>query len=95
VPQQVKVHKRIQELHPEIENEDVLAAWDTCYSSARRSDSAFDDYVVIGSDKKGRLLQLIAVLESDGSWLVYHAFTPPTDRVLKELGLTENRKRKP
>ena len=86
--QSVLVDKRVHERHPEIDNEDVLAAWDGCLCSARRAHSAFDDYVAVGFDSKGRLLEMIAVRNSDGAWYVYHAFTPPTKKVLEELGLS-------
>jgi hypothetical protein len=91
--QAATVHQRVHERHPEIEDKDVMAAWNNCLRSARRKQPAFEDFVAVGFDGKGRLLELIAVLKPDGSWLIYHAFTPPTKKVLKEIGLTVERRR--
>jgi len=89
--ERVVVHQRVHERHPEIADEDVIAAWNNCLCSACRKSSAFEDYVAIGVDRKGRLLELIAVLRPGGAWLVYHAFTPPTERVLREIGFHDLR----
>ena len=84
----VEVHPRINERHPEIFVKDVRDAWENCLSSGCRKRSAFDDYVLVGTDARGRLLEMVAVQKGNGHWLVYHAMTPPSKRVLKELGLT-------
>ena len=89
---EVVVHDRVCQRHPELEKSDVREAWSNCIRSARRTQSAFDDYVAVGFDKKGRLLQMIAVLLPDGVWMIYHAFSPPTKKVLKELGMLTERK---
>jgi hypothetical protein len=91
--QRIIVHQRVHERHPEIEDSDVIAAWSNCIRSAQRAGSAFSDTVAVGFDGKGRLIEMIAVLRPDGFWLVYHAFTPPTQRVLKELGLAIKRRK--
>ena len=83
----LSIHKRIQERHPEIEEQDVLDAWENCLCSAYRKQSLFEDYVAVGFDRKGRLLELVLIRKPDGTWLVYHAFTPPTKKVLRELNL--------
>ena len=82
----LQVHPRIHERHPAISEKDVICAWSFPLVSAIRSGAAYDDLVVVGGDGQGRLLELVAVREED-SWLIYHANTPPTKRVLKELGL--------
>ena len=90
--QAVVVHSRIGKRHPEHCAEDVLDAWDNCLRSSHRSGGALEDYVAVGVDKKGRIIELLATLRPDDTWLIYHAFTPPTKRVLQELGLDERRK---
>ena len=88
----VNVHSRISARHPELSEEDVLAAWENCLRSSRRSGGVLEDHVAVGVDKKGRIIELIATLRPDDTWLIYHAFTPPTGRVLRELGLDERRR---
>ena len=91
--QRVVVHQRVSQRHPEIEDTDVIVAWNNCLCSACREQSAFNDYVALGFDGKGRLMEMIAVLRTDGSWFIYHAFTPPTKRILKELGFADEGRR--
>lgn len=86
--ERVDVHERIQKRHPELSAEDVREAWAFSLHAAVRHRSAFDDYLVIGVDGQGRLIEMIAVRKDDG-WLIYHANTPPTKRVLDELGLAK------
>ena len=46
------------------------------------------DYVFIGPDTKGRLSELIARFSAPvGGYIVFHAFTPPTKKILEELGI--------
>jgi hypothetical protein len=90
----VRVEPRVRARHPELSDEDVLTAWSNCLVSTYRQQSAFDDFVAIGTDAKGRLIEMIAVQEAGASWAIYHAMTPPTDKVLHELGLKrDGRKR--
>ena len=91
--QRVVVHPRVGMCHPELSTEDVLTAWDNCLRSSSRSDCALEDYVAVGVDRKGRIIEMIAALKPDDTWLIYHAFTPPSKKVLQELGLDERRKR--
>ena len=91
--QYVVIHPRVSQRHPELSTEDVLAAWDNCLRSSNRNEGALEDYVAVGVDRKGRIIEMIAVLKPDDTWLIYHAFTPPSNRVLQELGLDERRKR--
>lgn len=82
----LRVHERVSKRHPEIDDRDVAQAWNFPLASAVRHGGAFDDCVVVGADGCGRLIEMIAVRE-EGGWLVCHANTPPTKRVLSELGL--------
>ena len=80
------VHPRITERHPEITKQDVVDAWDSCIRYVPRVNRDGLEYIAVGVDSKGRLLELIA-REVGGEWLVYHAFTPPTKKALRELGM--------
>lgn len=85
--EKIYVHPRIHERHPEISEEDVLHAWEKCLRSMPRLAKNPSEYVAVGIDGKGRVLELIVLRNDNGSWLIYHALTPPTDNVLREMGL--------
>lgn len=80
------VHPRVHERHPEIEDEDVIAAFKATIRFVRRPNG---QGVAVGLDGRGRLLEMVyAVSEPDDDFLIFHAFTPPTSGVLRELGLS-------
>ena len=81
------VHGRIAERHPNISPKDVVFAWNTAIVSAPRLAKNPDQYVAIGFDESGRLLEMVAVRTDEGDWLVFHAMTPPTDGTFRELGI--------
>ncbi|MFT8356367.1 MAG: hypothetical protein ABF780_06515 [Bifidobacterium aquikefiri] len=82
------VHPRVRERHPEIKEEDVLAAWRSALLSAPRMNGT-GSWITVGVDGRGRLLEMVSVRNGEGKWLVYHAMTPPsrkTMNVLKSAG---------
>ncbi|MDR3070369.1 MAG: hypothetical protein LBU38_05085 [Propionibacteriaceae bacterium] len=83
----VEVHPRVNQRHPEVTDADVLAAWANAIAFVRRETDEKDFYVAVGSDSKGRLIEVVASRETDGQLLVFHAMTPPTRKTLTELGL--------
>lgn len=81
----VRVHPRVTERHPELAPEDVINAFEGTLRSRAR-DTHPVQWVGVGPDPGGRLLQYIAVeIEPDG-WLIFHAM-PATNAVLIEVGL--------
>ena len=52
----------------------------------KRQPPEFTDYVAIGFDNDGRLIDLIARLKPSGVY-IYHADSPPENAILKDLGL--------
>ncbi|PST48050.1 hypothetical protein COO72_09785 [Bifidobacterium callitrichos] len=86
----VIVHPRVHERHPDITDEDALAAWRNILLSAPRDDGS-GAWVSIGMDGNGRLLELVSIHNSAGQWLIYHAMTPPTKKTMKELGATRRK----
>ena len=82
------VHPRVFERHPELSEEDILGAWGACIRAVPRLDKDPNEYIAIGSDSKGRLIEMIAQKVDSGFWIIYHAFTPPTIKALRELGMT-------
>ena len=81
----VEVHDRVHERHPEILAEDVCSAWKNAFLSRPRTDDGTVRQVAIGQDGRGRLLEMVAQRIGTSTWLVYHAMTPPSDKMLKEL----------
>lgn len=81
------VHPRVGKRHPEIAEQDVREAWEACIRSAPRLDRSPIEYIAIGCDSKGRLLEMVALRTPDGDLVVYHAMTPPTRKALMELGM--------
>ena len=81
------VHPRVTEKRPELLERDVLDAWNNCIHAKRRADKDTIEYIAVGSDQNGRLIEAVAKLDGE-AWLLYHAMTPLSKKTLKELGLT-------
>jgi len=60
-------------------------AWRNCIKSCPRLGKDPDEYLAIGTDGKGRLLELVATRNTEGDWLIYHAKTPLTTNAKREL----------
>lgn len=84
----VRIHPRVGRKRPEISDEDVEAAFQSAIRSRAR-DTDPVQWVGIGTDRDGRLLEFIAVEQHD-AWLVFHAMKA-TKAVLTELGLARER----
>lgn len=82
---------RVETRHPEqrITKEDAVAAWYNAIRSRPRIEKNPDEYLAIGIDGKGRLMELVAIRDDEGDFLIYHAFIPPQDNAKRELGITE------
>ncbi|NHM15428.1 hypothetical protein GMI69_01910 [Eggerthellaceae bacterium zg-887] len=77
------VHPRIRAKHPELSEEDVRTAFNGMFKHVHRLDG---DLVGVGMDGKRRLVEVVARCVDD-TIIVYHAFTPPTQKVMRELGM--------
>jgi hypothetical protein len=83
------------DIHPHalvhgLTEEDVRHAWRNAFSWARRDrDDGKIDYMLIGVDGRGRLVELLARRCGKDSYVVFHAMTPPTKKALAEVGLDE------
>ncbi|WEV72255.1 hypothetical protein [Bifidobacterium sp. ESL0790] len=80
------IHPRIHQRHPDITDADVRAAWHRMIHMSQR-DGNSNRWVAIGVDRYGRSLELVATFDDYGKWLIFHAYTPPTKGILKELGM--------
>lgn len=82
-----RIETRQPELH--ITKEDAIVAWHNAIRSKPRLDKNPDEYLAIGIDGKGRLIELVAIRNKEGDFLIYHAFTPPQANAKRELGINE------
>jgi hypothetical protein len=79
------VDDRVASRHPDISEEDAVAAWANCINSRPRIDKDPNEYLAIGVDGKGRLIELVVLRDANGDWLIYHAMCPPTENAKREL----------
>lgn len=83
----IRVHPRVTRIHPEIEDADVIAAFTGTLRAVPRVGTEFPpQWVGVGLDANGRLLQYVAINEGVERWLIFHAM-PATAKVLREVGL--------
>lgn len=80
---EVLVHPCITERHPELSAQDVLDAWAGCMRAIPRLDGEVMEYIAIGPDRHGRLVEVIARDIGRGTWLIYHAFAPQLEKPCK------------
>lgn len=81
------VHPRVVKRHPELDEVGVKAAWENALVSAPRIGKDPNQYIALGFDNAGRLLEVVAVRLANGDWLIYHAMTPPSRKTYFELGI--------
>ena len=87
----VFVDDRVPLRHPEISKEDAATAWRNCIKSRPRLDKNPSEYLAIGTDGKGRPLELVALRDTAGDWLIYHALTPPSENAKRELQMNRRK----
>jgi len=77
---------RVPKRHSDVTKEDAAHAWFHCRKSMLRIGKEPEEYVGIGYDASGRLLEVVAIRNREGDWLIKHAQTPPQERIKRELG---------
>jgi 50S ribosomal subunit-associated GTPase HflX len=65
---------------------EVFYAWENYVRKRYRKRPNNDRIIAIGYDQSERLIEMVAS-EKLSHVLIYHALTPPTKKMLKELGL--------
>lgn len=85
----VRIHQRVHERHPELDDSDVETAWENYRFAAVRIPG--EQEMRTGYDPHGRYIEMVGVLLADGAWLVYHAMMPPSKKTLKEIEATRRR----
>lgn len=82
----VTVHPRVLERHPDVTEEDVAKAWANALAMRRRNFDPPSHIAAAGADTKGRLIEMVGVELEDGGVLVYHAMRL-TAKMERELGI--------
>ncbi len=82
----VKVLARVYARHPDLSEEDVLTAWDNRLRTQFRLDGEKPYMVGVGVARSGKPLEMIA-FDDQGDTVIFHAMTPPTKKLLKEMGM--------
>lgn len=83
----VHVHPRVMRDHPDLDSEDVRSVVERALRSRLRATDPVQ-WVGVGIDPRGRLLQFVAVEKRPDEWVVFHAKSA-TRGVLRELGVGE------
>lgn len=81
----VHVHPRVTTRHPDIHEADVILAFENTVRSRARDTNPVQ-WVGVGTDSRGRLLEYVAVEDEPDGWLIFHAMRA-TRSVMNELGL--------
>lgn len=82
---QIGVHPRISQRHPEVTDEDVCAAMRSMICYKQRSSG---EWIAVGTDSRNRLVELVYIYnDEEDFFFVYHGMTPPSSKMLRELGL--------
>ncbi|HMR48657.1 MAG TPA: hypothetical protein PKE40_04905 [Arachnia sp.] len=82
----VHVHPRVCARHPEISERDVQDAFVATLRKAPRIDTDPMQWVGVGLDSNGRMLEYVTIEMGPDEWLVYHAM-PVTSKTLIEVGM--------
>ncbi|HCC36642.1 MAG TPA: hypothetical protein DEQ14_02960 [Treponema sp.] len=83
---EIIVHPRVRQRHPEIKEADVIHACHSFLAMRQRIFISPDQYAAAGVDSKGRVLEIVGVKIKGGPFMVYHA-AKITRKMEKELNL--------
>lgn len=88
----VYVLDRVPETHKDVTKEDAAHAWVHCIRSMPRLGKEPEEHVGIGYDASGRMIEVVAIRNGSGDWLIKHAQTPPQVGIRRELGFERRKK---
>ena len=84
----VRVHPRVSAKRPEITDDDAQAAFAGTLRRIPRFDTEPVQWIGVGLDTRGRLVEWVAIENKADEWLIFHAM-PATTKTLIEVGLRE------
>lgn len=82
----IRVHPRVTRRHPEVAEADAEQAFVGTLRKVLREDADPRQWVGVGLDGRGRLLEYVAIETGPDEWLIFHAMSA-TKKVLHEVGL--------
>ena len=82
----IHVHPRVCARHPEISERDVQDVFVATLRKAPRIDTDPVQWIGVGLDRNGRMLEYVAIETGPDEWLVYHAMRA-TSKTLIEVGM--------
>lgn len=83
----IVVLDRVTERHPYLSKADVRMAWRYAVVCLPRDNGRPFEYIALGFDVRGRPIEMLGRRIGDDHWAIWHAFTPPTRKALREMGL--------
>lgn len=84
----MRINIRPHALKHGLSESEICYAWKTIFKSAHRDTGETPDrWIAIGWLPDGRQAQMVAIKDRDGNWEIFHAMSPPTKKVMKELGI--------
>lgn len=84
----IQVLDRIHDRHPELSEDDVVTAFRSVMDDAERMDGT---WMAVGLDGRGRNIEMLYKVIGENV-LIYHAFTPPTKKFLREMSQLRRRR---
>lgn len=81
---EIAVHPRA--LKHGLTKEEIKFAWNNFIRQRHRQSPRSDQVIAVGTTRAGLAIEMVAV-EMSEELLVYHAFAPTTEIILRELGL--------
>ena len=70
--------------------EEIEFAWNNFIRQRHRQTPHSDQVIAVGATRAGLVVEMVAV-EMSEELLIYHAVTPPTESILRELGLARRK----
>ena len=69
-----------------LEEGEILFAWENFIRKRHRDVPNNDQMIAVGITQSDKYIQMVGVVKPYGL-MIYHAMTPPTEKMLVELGL--------
>lgn len=84
----IRVLPRVSAKRPEISDDDARSAFESTLRKMPRLDTEPMQWIGVGFDARGRLLEWVAIENQPGEWLIFHAM-PATKKTMIEVELRE------
>lgn len=89
----IEVDARVQRRHPDVAPEDAEHAFAASLASVARTDVDPTQWLGVGPDGNGRLLEYVAIQTGADDWFIFHCMTA-TKKTMSELRLAPRSNRR-